>query len=145
MEFLILPCFRPTLPDRWPIYKVRIDIKYQFVSNYFGSLLTDDSYTVLQQNNNCEKCISYAISWTKLMDHRLARNSDIFLAKSKNSKYSETSDSARNPSAEVFNCVADVFAFLDNECVTNKESIDVLVTGSLYLVGATLAAIHAKQ
>lgn len=50
-------------------------------------------------------------------------------------------DSKPNSPAQVFNCISEVFQFLDNECAKNKEEIDVLVTGSLHLVGATLSAI----
>lgn len=86
-----------------------------------------DSYSILQGSNNREKCSSYANCWIKLADHRFPSNNNF--------------DSKSNSSAHVFNCIAEVLSFLDNECKKNKEEIDVLVTGSLHLVGATLSAI----
>lgn len=94
----------------------------------FPFLFPDDSYSVLQQSYSREKYNSYAIYWTKLVNNRLLE-----------SKNNESCDS--KSSAQVFNYITEVFAFLDRECATNKEEIDVLVTGSLHLVGATLSAM----
>jgi len=88
--------------------------------------INNDSYNVLQLNNNCEKCTSYAIIWNRIVELRLLGN-----------KIYKSSES----SAQVFNSVSEVFSYLDNECATSGEEIDVLVTGSLHLVGATLSAI----
>lgn len=88
----------------------------------------DDSYSVLQQSYTCEKYNSYAIYWTKLVNSRMLECENKALSDS-------------NSSAKVFDCIIDVISHLDNECATNKEEIDVLVTGSLHLVGATLSAL----
>jgi len=91
--------------------------------------MNNDSYNVLQQNNS-EKFSSYATCWTNLVDHRLLK-----------SKNDESRFSRNNSVAQVFNSVTEVLSFLDNKCATNREEIDVLVTGSLHLVGATLSAL----
>lgn len=82
---------------------------------------------MLQASNNCERCTSIANSWLKLAHNRFASGN--FNCKSETSQ------------AQVFTCIAEVLSFLDNKCAKDKEEIDVLVTGSLHLVGATLSAI----
>ncbi|XP_037036193.1 folylpolyglutamate synthase, mitochondrial [Bradysia coprophila] len=87
--------------------------------------ISNDSYSILQ-GNNCEKCTIYANRWTELMNN--------------NGPSSERPHS----SAHVFNCIADVLSFLDAESTENNEEIDVLITGSLHLVGATLSALSEQ-
>lgn len=84
--------------------------------------MSNDSYSILQSNNS-EKCTIYARRWTEL------------------ASTNDSNNEKSNGSAHVFSCIADVLSFLDAESAKNNEEIDVLVTGSLHLVGATLSAI----
>ncbi|KAJ6634969.1 Folylpolyglutamate synthase, mitochondrial, partial [Pseudolycoriella hygida] len=96
----------------------------------FSSLnvgIDNDSYSALQGSNSCERCAAHAGIWTKLLNQNLPHENNC--------------DSKFDSSAHIFNCIAEVLSFLDNECKINGEEADVLVTGSLHLVGATLSAI----